>query len=50
MASEDIGQANPQALTQAVSAFQATQLIGRSLDFLVIRLWYRGELKLGEHV
>ncbi|KAG0152196.1 hypothetical protein CROQUDRAFT_712482 [Cronartium quercuum f. sp. fusiforme G11] len=28
MASEDIGAGNPHALTQAVSAFQATQLIG----------------------
>ncbi|KAH9809991.1 hypothetical protein DFH28DRAFT_1034924 [Melampsora americana] len=28
MASEDIGAGNPEALTQAVSAFQATQLIG----------------------
>lgn len=28
MASEDIGAGNPDALTQAVSAFQATQLIG----------------------
>jgi len=28
MASEDIGMSNPSALTQAVSAYQATQLIG----------------------
>jgi putative ATPase len=28
MASEDIGLSNPMAVTQAVSAYQATQLIG----------------------